>query len=558
MKFGLLKDWRILFVIVALIAAIIMINPSLQRGVVITSVDTTSPLYGLVQVGETFDWANEKAIEDVADLYEFESYTGVFRFMHSGKLDLVNIDDPGLGIGVSEQPLTNLQFGMDLVGGTRVLLEPMEENVTEDVMQQTLTTLETRINTYGLKEAKFQEVEDISGNKYIQIEMAGGSKKEVDELLAKQGHFEAKIPMIVVFEDKTGTLKLGDNEYSVEYRNTSVKLGDEIYYINRTFELDGIDFKLENFTSDGVLFVASVFKGDDITSVCMQDNPGICTSRLFQQSDGWEFMFQVFISQEGAERFAKVTKNMKSFVDPNSGEAHLESRIYLFLDDVEITNLAISSDLAGKAYTQPMITGFRENQEEAMKEKLKLQSILQSGALPVQLRTVKVDQISPSLGTEFMKAGIITAIIALVAVSSVIFIRYRSIKILIPMVLFSIFELTLVLGAAAMIKWTIDLASIAGIIAAIGTGTNDQIMMIDEIIMGGGHEKIYTIKQKVKRAFFIIFGAAATIIAAMLPLMFIGIGVMKGFAITTTLGILIGVFITRPAFAKIAEKILEK
>ena len=126
------------------------------------------------------------------------------------------------------------------------------------------------------------------------------------------------------------------------------------------------------------------------------------------------------------------------------------------------------------------------------------------------------------------------------------------------MMLWSIFELILVLGAASMINWTIDLASIAGIVAAIGTGTNDQIMMIDEMLLGEDEKRIYTIKQKIKKAFFIIFAAAATIIAAMLPLMFIGIGVMKGFAITTTLGIVIGVFITRPAFAKVLEHILDK
>jgi len=269
-------------------------------------------------------------------------------------------------------------------------------------------------------------------------------------------------------------------------------------------------------------------------------------------------MFQITITEESAQKFADITAPMKSLVNPNTGESHLESRIYFFLDDVEITSLAISSDLRGKAYLQPAITGGGDLQEEAVSEKLKLQSILRSGALPTSLKMVKVDQISPSLGAEFMNAAMLTALIAIFAVSGVMFIRYRKINILVPMVVWSLIELTLVLGAAAIIKWTIDLASIAGIIAAIGTGTNDQVMIIDEIFMGGGKEKIYTLKQKVKRAFFIIFGAAATIIAAMLPLMFIGIGVMKGFAITTTLGVLIGVFITRPAFAKLIEHILDK
>jgi preprotein translocase subunit SecD len=125
------------------------------------------------------------------------------------------------------------------------------------------------------------------------------------------------------------------------------------------------------------------------------------------------------------------------------------------------------------------------------------------------------------------------------------------------MMVWSACELLLTLGAASLMGWTIDLASIAGLIAAIGTGTNDQIIMIDEILLGGGKES-YSVKQRIKRSFFIIFSAAGTIIAAMVPLMFIGIGAMKGFAIITTIGVLIGVFITRPAFPIVARKLLIK
>jgi len=558
MDFKLLKDWRIMLVLISIIFAIVAINPTLQGGVVITSINYDSPMIGKLAIGDTIEWANEKTIKTVDDLYQFESFTGVFSYMHNGKLELVQVNTPGLGIEYGEKSKTSLNFGMDMVGGTRILLEPEGEEITSDTVDQILSTLETRINTYGLKETKFQAVEDISGHVYIQIEMAGGSKQDIDELLAKQGLFEGKIPIVFEFENGVGEFKMGATIYEVINENTSLAIGGNNYKTGDEFQIDGIDFSLENYTNEGAFLMTTVFTGNDITSVCMQDNPGICTSRLMQQGDYWQFMFQIFITQNSAQKFADVTNGLEAYVDPNSGESYLSSRIFLYLDDVEITNLGIASDLKGKAYTQPMITGGREVKEDAIDEKLKLQSILQSGALPVKLKTVKVDQISPSLGAEFMNAAGITGLIALLAVASVIFIRYRQIKILIPMILFSILELVLVMGAAAAIGWTIDLASIAGIIAAIGTGTNDQVMMIDEMIMGGGHEKIYTIKQKLKKAFSIIFGAAATIIAAMLPLMFIGIGVMKGFAITTTLGILIGVFITRPAFGKIIEKVLDK
>ena len=42
----------------------------------------------------------------------------------------------------------------------------------------------------------------------------------------------------------------------------------------------------------------------------------------------------------------------------------------------------------------------------------------------------------------------------------------------------------------------------------------------------------------------------------MLPLTVLGLGVLRGFAITTILGVLIGIFITRPAFGEIIKKIV--
>ena len=90
------------------------------------------------------------------------------------------------------------------------------------------------------------------------------------------------------------------------------------------------------------------------------------------------------------------------------------------------------------------------------------------------------------------------------------------------------------------------------IIAAIGTGIDHQIIIADETI-SGEKRKIFGLKEKIKSAFFIIFGAAATMVAAMLPLIFLVAEFVKGFAITTIIGVWIGVSITRPAYAKIVE-----
>ncbi len=99
-----------------------------------------------------------------------------------------------------------------------------------------------------------------------------------------------------------------------------------------------------------------------------------------------------------------------------------------------------------------------------------------------------------------------------------------------------------------------DLPSIAGILTAIGTGIDDQIVVLDE---AKNKESSISIKERIKRAFIIIIGAYVTSVASLLPLWWAGAGLLKGFVFTTLIGITIGVLITRPAFADIV-KITEK
>jgi preprotein translocase subunit SecD len=555
----LLKQWKVSIVLICVVGSLILIAPDpFSKGVTVTSVSSTSPLLGKLQVGETLTWANEKDINSPEDLLQFENFTGTLRFMHNGKLDLVYIDQTGLGISVVKKPVSNLQFGMDLVGGTRVLLKP-NGVVTDALIQQIISILETRINVFGLKEVTFQPVKDFSGNSYIQVEMAGGSREDIENLLAKEGKFEGKIERVVSLKNNTGSFLLNGESYSLTVAGNNTYIGSITLIGNQTVKIDNVDVQNYNTTNDTAHIMLTAFTGEDIQSVCLQNQPGICTNQIIKSSNGWEFNFQVFITQRGAERFANLTNDMSVITEPNTGTKYLDGKIYLFLDENLVTSLSIAADLKGKAYTTPAITGFRTTRDDALKEQLTIESILQSGSLPTTLEITRVDEISPALGEEFINATIISALVAAAAVSAILFIRYRSLKILIPNILWSFFEIVLTLGAATIIRWTIDLSSIAGIIAAIGEGTNEQTMMIDEVMQGGGGEedKILTIRERLKRAFFIIVGSGAVIMMSVVPMVFIGIGVMKGFAITTLLGTFIGTILTRPAFSIVAQKVLE-
>ena len=154
------------------------------------------------------------------------------------------------------------------------------------------------------------------------------------------------------------------------------------------------------------------------------------------------------------------------------------------------------------------------------------------------------------MGEGFVKIILIAGLAAILAVALIIFVRYRSPKAAIALLVTTISEVIIILGAAALIRWNLDLPGIAGILATIGTGIDDLIIIMDESTT----ETRISLKQRLKRAFAIIMGAYATSMVALFPLFMAGAGLLKGFAVTTMLGITIGVLITRPAFSDIIKQ----
>lgn len=283
----------------------------------------------------------------------------------------------------------------------------------------------------------------------------------------------------------------------------------------------------------------TVLTGADIVSV---QSPII-------QGNQWQVPFR--ISTDGAKRFAKAA------------EGKAGATVDMYLDDRLITSPTISPDVAaGKPVTDVAITGAESTKESAELKAKEVETLLKSGSLPVKVKIVGVSSVSAELGGEFTKGAIIAGLLAVIAIIIILVARYRTPILVLPIFFTTLAELILILGVAAIIRWNIDLAAIAGILAAIGTGVDDQIIMTDEVLSG---EKVKRRRRRfrIREAFFIIFASAGTLIAAMLPLAYVGfsrgatgIGMLAGFAFTTVLGVLIGVFITRPVYAKFMEYII--
>ncbi len=268
----------------------------------------------------------------------------------------------------------------------------------------------------------------------------------------------------------------------------------------------------------------------------------------------WDVPFTVSLA--GAQRFAKLA----------NGKAG--TPVNMYLDGQLVSSPVVSAELAnGVPSTDVEVSGTESTQAAAQQQASSIQAVLESGALPVKVSIDGISSVSAQLGSQFKTGALVAGFLALLVIAAIVFIRYRNPLLVIPIIITSISELILILGVASVINWNIDLASIAGIIAAIGTGVDDQIIITDEVLKKGVATKrtATALKNKINNAFFIIFASAATLIAAMLPIAYVGfslgatgIGVLSGFAFTTIVGVLIGIFLTRPVYAKFIELLLGK
>lgn len=218
----------------------------------------------------------------------------------------------------------------------------------------------------------------------------------------------------------------------------------------------------------------------------------------------------------------------------------------------------ISEGIAGREEREVEITGTRASESEAAREADELKTVL-SQRLTAKTTIASTTYIPPRLGAEFAEEIKRAALAAVFAIACMIYIRYRDLGIVLPILTTMGCELILTIGAASAVRQTIGLAEIGGLLAVIGTGVEHQLIITDEVLRGEVREyRARGVRERVGRAFTIILTAALTTVAAMFMLLFIGFGAMKGFAIITILGVLIAVLITRPAYGEIINAILSQ
>lgn len=502
----ILLNYRTIILLICVLLSFFAINVNLfeQKGIIITSISNQKELFsqGLDINEDSFQRSFPKLthinsvkvnnISHAYDLFDLQRINSTNTITINGQTYQYYLNSNEsvtefLGISIAEPYNSNIKLGIDLSGGSRIILEA-KDNLTTEEFEELKTIVENRINLFGASGASVKIISDeFSGKQYLLIESPNSNKNTIFELINRQGDFQAKLG------------------------NKTVFTGEEVKHI-----LSGADYSQIQ---------------------CSQNNPYQCS-----------ISFTVQISSEAAEKVLLEASKLTVV------GGYLSEELSFHLDGEEKESLRVASTFKYQKVLAPQITLSGDSQESlelaqksAQHEKKILETILLTKPLPSELNVIQSFSQNPQLSEEFLKNALIVGILSILIVSSIIALRYKNPVVFGLIICALVSEILLVFGASVLFKISIDLAAIGGLIAAIGTGVDDQIIITDEYFSKRKKDRL-TIK-KIKHAMTIILIAYLTTLAAIGPLFFAGLSLLQGFAFMILLGVSIGVFITRPVYA---------
>ena len=450
-----------------------------------------------------------------------------------------------------EKVTTNLQYGLDLSDGTWLQMEFQSEVVgfeTDRPVSEFLTDLQKKLDAeiYLVDDDKI-EIRTFYPREQIEAAFAesGGRLTSYEQGVSKETAEQVK----KILEEKLNALGTKDAKV-----NPLTGLSGVSHYVR--VELAGVSlsqakdivgkqgrFEIRIHTTGNA--TEHLLYGDAINTVGIprQDSPG---------SDHWGVSFT--LTEDGAAQFRDGVIQYGATTNPD------QHYLDMLLDGKVVYSAPLSPDLAAKLQVEPIRELFASTGTgtAGLNDAKTLEIHLRAGALPVEVKVAGSGYVPAALSDYFKTMAVVAFIVAAIAVGIVIFLRYREPAIVLPMIGINLSEIIILLGIAAAIQQQLDLAAIAGLIAVLGTGIDQLVIITDEILHEGRVPSPNIYQKRLSRAVGIIMVSAATVVIAMLPLALMDLSTLRGFAIITILGVLIGVLITRPAYGKIIMAILSK
>ena len=245
------------------------------------------------------------------------------------------------------------------------------------------------------------------------------------------------------------------------------------------------------------------------------------------------------MNTEGARRWAALTKK------------NIGREIAIVLDGYVYSAPRVNSEITGG---NSQITG--NFTPEVTKD---LANVLKSGKMPAPARIVQEDIVGPSLGQESINQGIVSFIVALIALMLYMCVMYGLIPGMVANgALFINFFFTL--GILSSFQAALTMSGIAGMVLSLGMAVDANVLIYErtkeELRAGKGTKQ--ALAEGYKNAFSAIFDSNLTSIITGIILFNFGTGPIRGFATTLIIGILCSffsaVFLTRLVYEHFMNK----
>lgn len=373
-------------------------------------------------------------------------------------------------------------LGLDLQGGTHLVyqadLSTIEKGEAGNAMEGLKDVIERRVNMFGVSEPVIQ-AEKVGDEHRLIVELAG--IKDVSQAIKMIG----ETPLLEFKEE-------------------------------RPAEETAAILEKQQANPDSVAIEDPYFKSTNLGGKQLK------RAEVIRNQQTPEPMVSLEFNDEGQKLFKEIT------------ERSVGKRVAIYLDNVPISAPTVKEAISdGRA----VISG-----SFSVDEARQLSRRLNAGALPVPITLISQQSIGASLGEVSLQKSLKAGLAGLIAVTIFMIVYYR-----LPGVL-SVIALLIYTGISLalfkMIPVTLTLAGIAGFILSIGMAVDANILIFERLKeeLRGGRSLRGSIDEGFNRAWTSIRDSNVSSMITSIILIWLGTSVVKGFAITLLIGILISMF----------------
>ena len=423
------------------------------------------------------------------------------------------------------------RLGLDLRGGTQLTLqvEPTEKipTITEQDMDAVQRVISDRVNELGVSETSVQQL----GQNQLLVQLPGVSDPEqAQRVLGETAQLEFRpqkpntdqqfqIENQILQQHQLELLALQEAADTGSQTLLESATGGEVSQDDLQQQIESVQQAIR----DSNRAIQDLFAPADLTGQALTD----AYARPRQSGNLWEVVIQ--FDAAGANRFAEISRNI----------AGTGRSIGIFLDDRLVSAPSVDVQYAETGITggSAVISG-SFNAESA--SDLAIQ--LRGGALPLPVAVVETRTVGPTLGQDSIRRSLYAAIVGLVLVLIFMAVYYRLPGLLADLAL--VVYALLTLAAFNVFGVTLTLPGIAGFILSIGMAVDANVLIFERTReeLRGGKTLYRSVESGFYRAFSSILDSNVTTLIACAALFWFGAGLVKGFALTLAIGVVISLF----------------